>query len=58
MTFISLGVGYEIIVYFVGMIPSKFYSILTSKDIVGFSEYILPCLLLVFGTATVSYYII
>ncbi|CEP12827.1 hypothetical protein [Parasitella parasitica] len=51
MTFITLGIGYEVVVYFVGMIPSRFYSILTSRDIVGFSKYILPCLLLVFSAA-------
>lgn len=54
MTFIGLGIGYEILVYFVGMIPSRFYAILTSRDSIGFSKYIIPCLLLVFGTATVS----
>ncbi|KAL7319957.1 hypothetical protein PS15m_003032 [Mucor circinelloides] len=52
VTFITLGVSYEVLVYFVGMIPSQFYSILTSRDTVGFSKYILPCLLLVFSTAT------
>jgi ATP-binding cassette subfamily D (ALD) protein 4 len=25
MTFIALGIAYEVIVYFVGMIPSRFY---------------------------------
>lgn len=54
ITFITLGVGYEFIVYYVGMIPSHFYSILTTKDTIGFSKYILPCLLLVFGTATIK----
>ncbi|CAO0791458.1 unnamed protein product [Mucor circinelloides] len=52
VTFITLGVSYEVLVYFVGMIPSQFYSILTSRDTVGFSKYILPCLFLVFSTAT------
>ncbi|KAI8646414.1 ATP-binding cassette sub-family D member 4-like protein [Parasitella parasitica] len=51
MTFIALSIGYEVLVYFVGMIPSRFYSILTSRDIIGFSKYIFPCLLLVFSTA-------
>lgn len=55
ITFITLGVSYEVLVYFVGMIPSQFYSILTSRDTIGFSKYILPCLLLVFSTATVSW---
>lgn len=54
ITFITLGVSYEVLVYFVGMVPSQFYSILTSRDTIGFSKYILPCLLLVFSTATVS----
>lgn len=54
ITFIALGISYEVLVYFVGMIPSKFYSILTSRDTIGFSKFILPCLLLVFSTATVS----
>lgn len=54
ITFITLGVSYEVLVYFVGMIPSRFYAILTSRDTIGFSKYILPCLLLVFSTATVS----
>lgn len=54
MTFVTLGIAYEVIVYFVGMIPSQFYSILTSKDVIGFSKYIIPCLLLVFSAATVS----
>ncbi|CAO3629097.1 unnamed protein product [Mucor fragilis] len=52
ITFITLGVSYEVLVYFVGMIPSRFYAILTSRDTIGFSKYILPCLLLVFSTAT------
>ncbi|OAD03035.1 hypothetical protein MUCCIDRAFT_178464 [Mucor lusitanicus CBS 277.49] len=52
ITFITLGVSYEVLVYFVGMVPSQFYSILTSRDTIGFSKYILPCLLLVFSTAT------
>lgn len=54
ITFVTLGIGYQIVVYYVGMIPSHFYSILTSKDSVGFRNYILPCLFMVFSAATVS----
>lgn len=54
MTFIVLGVSYEALAYFVGMTPSRFYTILTSRDSVGFRNFIVPCLLLVFSTATVS----
>lgn len=54
MTFVAMAISYEVLVYFVGMIPSQFYAILTSRDMIGFSKYILPCLLLVFATATVS----
>jgi ATP-binding cassette subfamily D (ALD) protein 4 len=54
MTFVALGIAHESIVYFVGMIPSRYYSILTSSDITGFSRYIIPSLLLVFAAATVS----
>ncbi|KAI9248694.1 ATP-binding cassette sub-family D member 4-like protein [Helicostylum pulchrum] len=52
MTFVSLSIIYQVVVYFVGMIPSSFYAILTSKDIIGFRNYILPCLFLVFSAAT------
>ncbi|KAG2208279.1 hypothetical protein INT47_006135 [Mucor saturninus] len=52
MTFIVLGVSYEALAYFVGMTPSRFYTILTSRDSVGFRNFIVPCLLLVFSTAT------
>lgn len=54
MTFVSLSILYQVVVYFVGMIPSSFYGILTSKDFIGFRNYILPCLFLVFSAATVS----
>ena len=54
IAFVSLSVGYEFLVYFVGMIPSHFYAILTTRDKAGFWSYILPCLLLVFGVAAVS----
>lgn len=54
MTFISLSIIYQVVVYYVGMIPSNFYSILTGKDIIRFRNYLLPCLFLVFSAATVS----
>jgi ATP-binding cassette subfamily D (ALD) protein 4 len=53
--FVGLGLGYEVLVYYVGLIPSRFYGILTSRDIAGFSKFVFPCLLLVFATATVKY---
>ncbi|CEG76689.1 hypothetical protein RMATCC62417_11549 [Rhizopus microsporus] len=52
ITFVCIGIGYEIIVYFVGLIPSNFYTILTSRDLAGFIRYIPTCLLLVFAVAT------
>lgn len=55
ITFVFIGIGYEIIVYFVGLIPSNFYTILTSRDLAGFIRYIPTCLLLVFAVATVSF---
>ncbi|KAG1238930.1 hypothetical protein G6F67_000028 [Rhizopus microsporus] len=51
ITFVFIGIGYEIIVYFVGLIPSNFYTILTSRDLAGFIRYIPTCLLLVFAVA-------
>lgn len=54
MTFIGLSVSYEALAYFVGMTPSRFYTILTSRDLVGFKNFIIPCLLLILSTATVS----
>ncbi|KAI8887908.1 ATP-binding cassette sub-family D member 4, partial [Backusella circina FSU 941] len=52
VAFVGLGLGYEVLVYFVGLIPSRFYGVLTSRDIAGFSKFIFPCLFLVFATAT------
>ncbi|KAI8987578.1 ATP-binding cassette sub-family D member 4 [Mycotypha africana] len=49
--FVTLAVLYEILVYFVGMIPSQFYTILTTKDKAKFGTFIIPCLLLVFVIA-------
>ncbi|KAI8997294.1 ATP-binding cassette sub-family D member 4-like protein [Pilobolus umbonatus] len=54
ITFIAIGVSYEILVYFVGLIPSQFYSILTSKDLNAFARFILPCLLTVFAVAVIK----
>lgn len=56
VTLICFAIGYEVLVYFVGLIPSHFYSILIARDLSGFIRYTIPCLLLVFTTATVSYY--
>ncbi|KAG0174825.1 ATP-binding cassette sub- D member 4 [Apophysomyces sp. BC1015] len=51
VTFVCLSCLKEILVYFVGLIPSRFFALLTSKDSAGFLHFLFPCLLLVFGTA-------
>ncbi|KAI9005801.1 ATP-binding cassette sub-family D member 4 [Phycomyces nitens] len=48
-TFIMASCGKEVLVYFVGLMPSRFYGILTSKDLPGFMAYMVPCFFLVFG---------
>ncbi|OAD65219.1 hypothetical protein PHYBLDRAFT_189609 [Phycomyces blakesleeanus NRRL 1555(-)] len=50
-TFIFGSCGKEVLVYFVGLMPSRFYSLLTSKDLTGFIAYMFPCFFLVFGIA-------
>ncbi|KAI7902855.1 ATP-binding cassette sub-family D member 4 [Cokeromyces recurvatus] len=52
IVFVVTAIGYEVLVYYVGLMPSRFYTILTSRDAIEFSKYILPCLILVFSTAT------
>ncbi|KAI8367703.1 ATP-binding cassette sub-family D member 4-like protein [Radiomyces spectabilis] len=49
--FVALSCGNEVLVYFVGLIPSRFYTILTNKDLSGFTQFTVPCLLLVFGAS-------
>ncbi|KAJ8651536.1 hypothetical protein O0I10_012900 [Lichtheimia ornata] len=51
ITFIALSCGCEILYYYTGLLPSRFYAVLSSSDLQGFIRFILPCLLLVFGTA-------
>ncbi|KAI8098532.1 ATP-binding cassette sub-family D member 4 [Halteromyces radiatus] len=51
MTFLFLACGSEWLVYYVGLIPSRFYTILTAKDRTGFLTFIFPCLLLILGIA-------
>ncbi|ORY94202.1 ABC transporter transmembrane region 2-domain-containing protein [Syncephalastrum racemosum] len=51
LTFVALSCGNEILYYYVGMMPSRFYALLSTKDSAGFTRFILPCLLLVFGAA-------
>lgn len=46
--------SYEVLAYFVCMTPSRFYTILTTRDSIGFIKFIVPCLLLVLGVATIS----
>lgn len=53
ITFIALSCGCEILYYYTGLLPSRFYAVLSSSDLQGFIRFILPCLLLVFGTAAV-----
>lgn len=47
------GMSYEVPACFVGMTASRFYTILTTRDSIGFTNFIVPCLLLVFGAATI-----
>ncbi|KAI9310082.1 ATP-binding cassette sub-family D member 4 [Dichotomocladium elegans] len=49
--FIALSCGTEIVYYYVGLLPSRFYGILSSSDFPAFVRFLFPCLLLVFGAA-------
>ncbi|KAI9498583.1 ABC transporter transmembrane region 2-domain-containing protein [Zychaea mexicana] len=51
IAFIALASGVEVLYYYVGLTSSRFYAILTSQDLGGFTRFIIPCMLLVFGTA-------
>ncbi|KAI8335836.1 ATP-binding cassette sub-family D member 4-like protein [Chlamydoabsidia padenii] len=51
MTFFGLACGTEWLIYYVGLIPSRFYTILAAKDQAGFLTFMVPCLLLIFGVA-------
>lgn len=51
--FVALSCGNEVLYYYVGLLPSRFYGLLSSQDLPGFSAFILPCLVLVFGAAAV-----
>ncbi|KAI9305110.1 ATP-binding cassette sub-family D member 4-like protein [Cunninghamella echinulata] len=51
ISFFLLACGTEIIVYYVGLIPSRFYSILTAKDQSAFLQFMIPCFLLIFAVA-------
>lgn len=53
ITYVALSCGCEILYYYTGLLPSRFYAVLSSSDLQGFIRFILPCLLLVFGTAAV-----
>ncbi|KAI8074129.1 ABC transporter transmembrane region 2-domain-containing protein [Gongronella butleri] len=51
LLYMLLACGTEVLIYFVGLIPSRFYAILNAKDINEFRAYVIPCFLLVFGVA-------
>ena len=55
IAFIAISCGTEILYYYVGLMPSRFYGVLSSKDFPGFTRFILPCIILVFGAAAVSF---
>ncbi|CAO3587686.1 unnamed protein product [Absidia cylindrospora] len=51
LIFLGLACGTEWLVYYVGLIPSRFYTLLSAKDQGGFLAFMVPCLLLIFGVA-------
>ncbi|KAI7860777.1 ATP-binding cassette sub-family D member 4 [Circinella umbellata] len=51
IAFITVSCGTEILYYYVGLMPSRFYGVLSSKDFPGFTRFIIPCIILVFGAA-------
>ncbi|KAI8145713.1 ATP-binding cassette sub-family D member 4-like protein [Fennellomyces sp. T-0311] len=51
IAFVALSCGTEVLYYYVGLIPSRFYGILSSSDFAAFTRFLVPCFLLVFGTA-------
>lgn len=53
VVFVTVSCGNEVLYYYVGLLPSRFYGLLSSQDLPGFSAFILPCLVLVFGAAAV-----
>jgi ATP-binding cassette subfamily D (ALD) protein 4 len=54
MVFFFLSCGSEWLIYYVGLIPSRFYGLLMARDQAGFLLFMAPCLLLIFGVAAVS----
>jgi ATP-binding cassette subfamily D (ALD) protein 4 len=53
--FLLLSCGVEVFVWFVGLIPSRFYSVLVSVDVEGYWKVTSQSLLLVLLVAVVSY---
>ncbi|KAI9257172.1 ATP-binding cassette sub-family D member 4-like protein [Phascolomyces articulosus] len=51
IVFVALSCGTEVLYYYVGLMPSRFYGVLSSKDFPGFMQFIIPCMVLVFGAA-------
>ncbi|KAI8365099.1 ABC transporter transmembrane region 2-domain-containing protein [Blakeslea trispora] len=51
MLFLMTNLCYEYLVTFVSLIPSHFYTILTSKDLPGFLKYLVPSVLIVLATS-------
>jgi ATP-binding cassette subfamily D (ALD) protein 4 len=52
--FLLLSCGVEVLIWFVGLIPSRFYAVLVSVDVAGYWKLVPQCLLLVLSVALVS----
>lgn len=52
--FLLLSCGIEVLVWFVGLIPSRFYAVLVSLDVAGYWKLVPQALLLVLSVALVS----
>lgn len=55
--FLLLSCGVEVIVWFVGLIPSRFYAVLGSLDVEGYWKVLFQSLGFVFLVAVVCYFI-
>ncbi|RUS19090.1 ABC transporter transmembrane region 2-domain-containing protein [Endogone sp. FLAS-F59071] len=51
IAFVAISCLNEVIVYFVGMIPSRFYKVLVDKDAQGFGGLMIPTILLIAAAA-------
>jgi hypothetical protein len=55
LMFLLLSCGVEVFIWFVGLIPSRFYAVLVSLDVEGYWKLVPQCLLLVLLVAVVSF---